>query len=1527
MRSKITIILISLGFLFSFKSSEPQSHTLLEKVYTQTDRPLYFPGETVWFKSYITDAEGKASVISTLLHAELVSPKGNVVSSVLLSIKQGYAYGDFSINENWVGGIYKLRVYTNWMRNFGEDAYFEKELIVQKVISPNLLLKLDFDKEAYGKGAEVTAHFSVKDLKNVPLAQSSIAYDVSIGGQKVQTEQLTTDAGGKSDLTFTLPAGLNTADVLLNVRVSYKGSQEAISRSVPVVLNKVDLQFMPESGHAVRGTDNLIAFKALNEFGKPADVSGDIVNAKNEVVANFSSYHDGMGGFTLHPEETQYYARITAPFLSDSLIALPQVLKEGTRFSVDEDDQNYSLEVFSNQYNQLYIEVTGAHHQVFNGLVNLQHNKGSYQLSKKELPVGILKITLKNNHGNVVAERLLFANKPNQLQVSVSLNKSYYKTREKVEVAIKTTDASGKPIPANLSVSVADNKLVTLADDKQDNILSYLLMSSELQGKIHKPQFYFDPKENDADKALDYVMLTHGWRDYVTAPISFESATYTPDTRSTQYGVVVNEKGLGVKSKLLLFDKSTDKVLAFETNDQGLFTFETSKTGQVVLMAYTDTDEVLWIRRGSYVVPGDNGNLQPELTKEEVDFKGVGLEKPLEGEVKEKVTEVAGAADIDVALELNSAELDEVIVVGYGTTTKEAYTGSVIQVYKQSLLQAGDEDVVGVLQGQAAGVQVARGDGIPGAQNNIQIRGVGSISGNSQPLFVIDGVLYDGNASQGIYGTLDANQIESITILKGSSAAAIYGSNGANGVIVITSKDGHGYRANWGRKKFGKKKERNYVIQEFYTQGPATYQSRKFYMPVYSGKEAEDRADFRSTLYWNPVVQTDANGEAHFEFYNSDAVSSFVITTEGIGYNGLPGRNVTEYATRKPLSIEIKTPNYMAVNDTINIPVTITNETDEVMNTTLKVRLPEYLKAIEGSEDRQLSVPANAYGVMYVKVVPVATAKHTSISIVAEGKGYSDSVDKPVSIISSYFPTSASVSGTKDGSYTFNINHVVPGTLKAELVVYTDVVGTVMDGIEGIIRQPYGCFEQVSSSTYPNVMVLKYLKETHKSKPEIESRAMNYIIDGYKKLAGYETREDGFEWFGHTPPHEALTAYGLLEFTEMKAVYSGVDEKMLNRTVNYLLSRKNGDGFRQNEGKYDHFGAATKDVTDAYIVYALSEAGITNSYESEYKSIYNKVYKSNDMYRMALLACTAYNLDKTEDAQEMMKKIHANIAQFGFDKLPAENTVTHSYGQNKQTETAALTLLALLKEGDEVAVTQGLEYIFSKRQFGTFGATQATVLSLKAIIEYTKTQKAKMLKQGDAFELTLNGHKISKSLLLNEAGKITIDRIERYMTPGKQQVKVHFTNKEVTFPYQFNVQWDATMPSSSPDCRVAIETHIAQPMSSVGETVRLNVQVRNTTTETLPMVTAIVGIPCGTQAQPWQLKEIAEQQKADYVEVFDNYLVFYWKGFDVSETKTIGLDLKAEVPGAYTAPASTAYLYYTDDQKHWVKGEELIISN
>ena len=156
----------------------------------------------------------------------------------------------------------------------------------------------------------------------------------------------------------------------------------------------------------------------------------------------------------------------------------------------------------------------------------------------------------------------------------------------------------------------------------------------------------------------------------------------------------------------------------------------------------------------------------------------------------------AATSNNDIVMEQTAEQLAEVVVVGYGATRKEALTGSVTSVGSEKLEQVPLGSVEQTLQGNVAGLQAVMGNGQPGANTDVRIRGQGSIDASSEPLYVIDGIpLATGNLTENAetsnpLATLNPNDIESLTVLKDAASTAIYGSRGANGVILITTKSG-----------------------------------------------------------------------------------------------------------------------------------------------------------------------------------------------------------------------------------------------------------------------------------------------------------------------------------------------------------------------------------------------------------------------------------------------------------------------------------------------------------------------------------------------------------------------------------------------------------------------------------------------------------------------------------------------------------------------------------------------------------------
>ena len=265
-------------------------------------------------------------------------------------------------------------------------------------------------------------------------------------------------------------------------------------------------------------------------------------------------------------------------------------------------------------------------------------------------------------------------------------------------------------------------------------------------------------------------------------------------------------------------------------------------------------------------------------------------------------------------------------------------------------------------------------------------------------------------------------------------------------------------------------------------------------------------------------------------------------------------------------------------------------------------------------------------------------------------------------------------------------------------------------------------------------MVMRYLQEHDVVDAELTTKSAGMLDRGYKKLVGYETQDKGYEWFGSTPAHEALTAYGLVEFVDMKQVHPEVDDAMIARTADWLKSRRDGKGgYKRDSKALDSFGRADAPVTDAYITWSLTEGGF-GDIDKELDRSAEVASKTDDPYLLALTTGTLLNVDARRAAGQKAAARLAGMQAKDGSFPGADHSITRSGGNNLTVETTALAVLALLDAGGHDAeVTQAVSWLNENRGgFGQWGATQATVLSLRAMTAYSEaTRKTKASGEGD----------------------------------------------------------------------------------------------------------------------------------------------------------------------------------------------------
>jgi hypothetical protein len=702
---------------------------------------------------------------------------------------------------------------------------------------------------------------------------------------------------------------------------------------------------------------------------------------------------------------------------------------------------------------------------------------------------------------------------------------------------------------------------------------------------------------------------------------------------------------------------------------------------------------------------------------------------------------------------------------------------------------------------------------------------------------------------------------------------------------------------------------------------------RVFPAPSYTARHDGPRTDFRETLFWAPRVQTDASGAATVRFYLSDAVTSFKVAAEGAGGGSL-GRGEAQLASKKPVSLVVKLPLEVAAGDRIRLPVTVANETPLPYTAKLSAAFGKAFTvagpagaggAAAGASS--LALGPNERRTLFYDLTVVGDGERPvdgKIALAVEAAGLRDDVERTVAVTTIGFPQEVSLAGTLKGTarHEIHVSDVIPGTMRGSVTFYPSPLATMVKGTEAMIAEPSGCFEQASSTTYPNIMILGYLEEHGAAAPELVARTHKVLDKGYKLLTGYETKERGYEWFGSSPGHEALTAYGLLEFRDMGKVFGGVDGGMLDRTRAWLRSRRDGKGGYQTNAKaLDSFGRASPEVTDGYISYALAQAG-ERDLGPEVGKQRGVAASTKDPYLMAL--ATQVLLDtKAPEAPGAVKKLAAMQAADG--SFPgADHSVTRSGGDSLVVETTALASLALMAAGPEQAAVarKAIEWMNGARSGGgRFGSTQATVLSLKAMAAYAR--ESRRTEAAGAITLAVNGAVVKRmSYEKGHQGAIEL-AIAEHLRPGKNVVEITVDSASA-LPYSGGVVWGSKVPAANPATKVRLEAALAKQQVKLGEGVRMNVRVSNATAGGVPMTLARVGLPGGLTFQTWQLQELRDKKLVDFYETRAREVILYFRALPPSEVRDVPLELMATVPGTFTAPASRAYLYYTDEHKHWV---------
>jgi hypothetical protein len=855
-----------------------------EKVYLQFDKPYYAVGDDIWFKAYITvGPEHKLSALSGALNVELINEQDSVKKWIKLPVTSGVTWGDFALSDTLQAGNYRVRAYTNWMRNAGEGYYFEKTIAIGNAGNNNVFTKATYSYSKVNNAQKVDASINFADLDGTPYALKEVNYAVRINEKQILKSKGQTDAQGNLVVSFinSTGAAVSSGSIITHIKVADK---KTISKTISFnsVSGQVDVQFFPESGNLVNGIRSKVAFKAVGTNGLGVDIKGVVTDNNNNELAAINTRHLGMGAFALTPEAGKtYQAKITYPDGSQNTIALPKALDAGYVLTVNNTDTAHiSVRVNSNNVNSkdAYLIAQSAGVVCYAARNKEGNSSFGAVIPKSKFPSGIVQFTLFSGSGQPLNERIAFIQRnADLLKLNVSASNSTSAPREKVKINLDAFDNTGQPVVGVFSAAVIDESKVPTDEAAETTILSQLLLTSDIKGYIEQPNYYFNNTSGNTVTDLDNLMLTQGYRRFEWSQIVNNQLTpvqFQAEKSLQISGTIKTSGGKTVpNSKVTLF-----------TTAGGTFIIDTvaDSQGRFAFKNLLFKDSIRFVLQARNAKGGKNVEIVLDKLPEQAVVKTRNV----------PAAQSTGTAALISYLKASKKKFEEEAKYGLGNHAivlkevvvtekrKPAVTnssnlngaGNADQVITSELFdKLGCTTIDQCLQGRLLGV-IFQG-GIPYSTRSM----------NTPMQVIVDGIYVDGD----YLSSIPPMNVSSVEVLRTIGNTAIYGSRGGGGVLIVNTKRGG---------------EITYNASQLYSPGIVTYTpkgyytARQFYAPKYDDPKTNlVVADLRSTIHWVPNILTNDKGNASFEYFNAGSKGTYRVVIEGLDSEGHLGRRVYRY--------------------------------------------------------------------------------------------------------------------------------------------------------------------------------------------------------------------------------------------------------------------------------------------------------------------------------------------------------------------------------------------------------------------------------------------------------------------------------------------------------------------------------------------------------------------------------------------------------------------------------------------------------
>jgi len=827
-----------------------------------------------------------------LLYVELDDDSAEVVRRVTIPVKAGLGWGQIPLSPKiFHEGGYTLRAYTNWMQNFGGDAFFTQRFYLG-IPSRNAWLANSTSgiSRVAGKN-QLDVDIKLKSGQNQPVGLRNVEVKIYEGAYYLYKENMLTGVDGGLKLSKVLKDNVNGR--LLRVQLKCLDVVDnGKTIQIPLDINrsqKTDLQFLPEGGNLVAGLQSTVGFKAIAEDGKGTTVTGTIYDSRGTKIIDFRSLFKGMGSFTFTPKAGEVYtAKLTGPDAAVKAYPLPAVKPAGTVMHLTNPPKGETFTVSLAGMEKMTIDsacyVVGSSSGKICYLEPVDARQTSLEIAKALFPSGIARITLLKGK-KPLNERAIFINHNDQLTIRLATNKTSYQKRDSVALEIEVKDAGGIPVQGSFSIAVTDNGQVRPDTAGNYNIATRLLLNGGLKGTVENPGYYLNHTDEQTWAALDNLMLTQGWTGFDWKDVfsnSTEPLKYKAEKEFQVSGRVINAFKKPVpNAPVLISSQKPNFIVTTIADAKGNYTFSrlpTIDSGSFFLQARNSKGNKL-----SFGNISVNKFRAPEVPRlYEVTMPWYVNAEPEQLNYVAKIAElekddnVISAGTLLRNVKINSRKLIK------GSWYAKSWRPPVVAFDEQDINESAVMNLYQLLRQKIPGFKVVNSGKFSDGTAKYVI--------DSLPSYSVT-ILVDGPAPNFLPINIDEpNSVQELkdelaqfpaTLYKGLE---MYVDDRLETITIgLTSKNGAGYYKN--------------IAPDVTTYRPLPLlYPQQFYSPKYKlNQPAVGVPDYRSTVYWEPDVTTDNNGKAKLSFFTTDLPANYTINIQGMSNIGDIGSLVIKF--------------------------------------------------------------------------------------------------------------------------------------------------------------------------------------------------------------------------------------------------------------------------------------------------------------------------------------------------------------------------------------------------------------------------------------------------------------------------------------------------------------------------------------------------------------------------------------------------------------------------------------------------------